>query len=302
MPTSQILMIRPAAFGYNAETAANNAFQQAPQQAETQAIAEAARAEFDAFVNKLIAAGVQVHVVEDTPTPPKPDAVFPNNWLSFHRGGTAITWPMFSPLRRAERREDIIHELAKEHPVRQRIHLEYFEQENRFLEGTGSLILDRVHKIAYACRSVRTDEVVLDEFCRLMGYQKLLFDATDATGTPIYHTNVMMALGDKLAVLCTEAIRDPKQRKKLLASLEETNKELLPISLEQMNAFAGNMLEVQNTRGEPIQVMSQSAWQSLSPSQRRLIEKHAQPLYADLHTIEQCGGGSARCMMGEVFF
>ncbi len=295
-------MIRPAVFGYNAETAANNAFQEAPAGgAALQEISRAARAEFDAFSERLLAAGVHVHVVEDTPEPPKPDAVFPNNWVSFHQDGTVITWPMFSPLRRAERREDVIHEMTTVFDLRRRIHLEYFERENRFLEGTGSLILDRVHKIAYACRSIRTDEQVLDEFCRLMNYRKVLFDATDAHDTPIYHTNVMMALGTKLTILCLEAIRDQTQKNALLASLETTGKELLNISLSQMNAFAGNMLEVKNSADEPLWVMSKSAWKNLSPKQRQQIEKHGTPLYADLHTIEHYGGGSARCMMAEVF-
>ncbi len=296
-------MIRPAHFGYNVETAGNNAFQQEPKggQAEAVAISEAAKREFDGLANELAKAGVQLHVVEDTPQPIKPDAVFPNNWVSFHQDGKVFTWPMFSPLRRAERREEIIHELARQFELRERIHLEYFEQKNLFLEGTGSLILDREHKIAYACRSVRTDEQVLDEFCRIQSYQKCLFDAIDARGVPVYHTNVMMALGNRLAVICLQAVREEQQRRNLLQLLEETGKELLDISLEQMGYFVGNMLEVKNTRDEPFWVMSQSAWNSLQNRQRKLLENSGQILYADLHTIEAYGGGSARCMLAELF-
>ncbi len=301
--TSHLLMIRPAHFGYNVETAGNNAFQQEPKggQAEAVAISEAAKREFDGLANELAKAGVQLHVVEDTPQPIKPDAVFPNNWVSFHQDGKVFTWPMFSPLRRAERREEIIHELARQFELRERIHLEYFEQKNLFLEGTGSLILDREHKIAYACRSVRTDEQVLDEFCRIQSYQKCLFDAIDARGVPVYHTNVMMALGNRLAVICLQAVREEQQRRNLLQLLEETGKELLDISLEQMGYFVGNMLEVKNTRDEPFWVMSQSAWNSLQNRQRKLLENSGQILYADLHTIEAYGGGSARCMLAELF-
>ncbi len=301
--TSHLLMIRPAHFGYNVETAGNNAFQRVPKggQAEAVAISDAAKREFDGLANQLARAGVQLTLVEDTPEPMKPDAVFPNNWVSFHQDATVISWPMFSPLRRAERREEIIDELARQVQIKERIHLEYYERENRFLEGTGSLILDREHKIAYACRSVRTDEVVLDEFCRMKAYRKQLFDAVDAKGVPVYHTNVMMALGRKLAVLCLQAVKEEKQRLALLQLLEETGKTVLDISLFQMNCFAGNMLEVRNTRGEPFWVMSRSAWESLSAEQRKLLERSAQPLYADLHTIEKYGGGSARCMLAEVF-
>ncbi len=296
-------MIRPAHFGYNVETAGNNAFQQVPKggQAEAVAISEAAKREFDGLANELAKAGVQLHVVEDTPEPIKPDAVFPNNWVSFHQDGKVFTWPMFSPLRRAERREEIIHELARQFEVKERIHLEYFEQKNLFLEGTGSLILDREHKIAYACRSVRTDEQVLDEFCRIQNYEKCLFDAVDAGGIPVYHTNVMMALGNRLAVVCLEAIREERQRRNLLQMLEGSGKELLNISLEQMGRFAGNMLEVKNTRDEPFWVMSQSAWDSLQSTQRKLLESSGQILYSDLHIIEIYGGGSARCMLAELF-
>ncbi len=299
--TCRILMIRPANFGYNAETAQNNAFQEQPQSAGAEAIARAALQEFDALAEALDKAGVEVYVVEDTPEPVKPDAVFPNNWVSFHQDGSVITWPMFSPLRRAERREEIIHELARTFAFKERIHLEYFEQQNRFLEGTGSLILDRVYKIAYACRSIRTDEVVLDEFCRMKGYEKLVFDATDSNGTPVYHTNVMMALGRELAVVCMDAIRDEQQRRAVLDKLEATQKSLLNISLPQMNSFAGNMLEVKTKAGSPLFVMSRAAWDCLSPAQRRQIEATAQPLFSDLQTIERYGGGSARCMLAEIF-
>ncbi len=300
--TNTLLMVRPARFGFNAETAANNAFQHNDTSRSPEAIQEAAVAEFDAFVEALRRHGIRVIVVEDTPEPAKPDAVFPNNWVSFHADGRIITYPMFSPLRRLERREDIIEQVkAAGFQERQRIHLEAYEQQGRFLEGTGSMILDHTHRLAYACLSPRTDAGLMEVFSRVGGYAPVLFHAVDAQGQAVYHTNVMMALGKTFVVICLDAVPNKEERAMLERRFKVTNKDLIPISLEQMNAFAGNMLQMCNTAEETFLVMSEQAYRSLSEEQVAHIQQHTQILYSPLYTIEQYGGGSARCMMAEVF-
>lgn len=299
--TNHILMVRPANFGFNEETAKNNAFQHNDHHINKKEIKAKAAAEFDAFVKKLREAGVNVIVIEDTPTPLKHDAVFPNNWMTTHHNGALVTYPMFSEMRRLERRQDIVAFLGKKFLLDKHIRLEEREELDRFLEGTGSMMLDRVHLVVYACRSIRTDEGLLDEFALWMGYEKVIFEAYDANGIPIYHTNVMMALCDSFVVICLEAITDAVQRRQVTEKLTETGKEIIGITRQQMSAFAGNMLQVRGQGDDTFLVMSEQAFRSLTPDQIHQIERHTQILYSSIDTIETYGGGSARCMMAEVF-
>lgn len=294
-------MVRPAHFGYNPETATNNAFQSLNPDLTATEVQEKARVEFDTFVGRLRAAGVQVHVAEDTHSPVKPDAVFPNNWVTFHEDGTVVTYPMNAPTRRMERREEVLEELGKDFQVSARIHFEQSESTGRFLEGTGSLILDRPNRLAYACLSPRTDERLLDEFCARMGYGKVVFTAVDGDGKAVYHTNVMMALGVDFVVICLDAVPEPSEKQLLLDKFEATGKHVITITLEQMMAFAGNMMQVEGKEGVPYLVMSEQAFQSLNAQQIETIERHTKVLHSPLYTIEQHGGGSARCMMAEIF-
>lgn len=294
-------MVRPANFGFNEETASNNAFQTRDDQTEQHLIRQQACNEFDRFVEALRDAGVRVLVMEDTPIPIKPDAVFPNNWVTFHEDGTVVTYPMYARLRRLERREDILEEIADSFEVKRRIHLEGSETDEIYLEGTGSMILDRPNRLVYACLSPRTDELLLDRFCAELGFNKRVFQAVDGEGQDIYHTNVMMALGETLVVICLDTIQDVSEKQLLLDTFQLTGKEVVEISLDQMMKFAGNMLQVRNRQGNSILVMSTQAYESLRPVQIKQIEKHCQILHSDIRTIERLGGGSARCMMAEVF-
>lgn len=298
---STILMIRPAHFGYNIETAGNNAFQSNPEGISPESIKQSAVAEFDTFVDQLRAAGVEVIVVEDTAEPVKPDAIFPNNWITTHADGTIVTYPKFAPTRRKERREDIIQLLSDRYSVSRELSLVDGEEMDIYLEGTGSMILDRPNRVVYACRSLRTDESLLQRFCEEMGYEMELFDAVDKDGMPIYHTNVMMALGLNLVVICLDSIRDTQERQNLEARFAQTGKEVINIRLEQMEAFAGNMLQVAGAGGQPILVMSEQAYRSLRSDQVEALKKKTELLYSPLDTIETYGGGSARCMMAEIF-
>ncbi|MCW5921839.1 MAG: amidinotransferase [Saprospiraceae bacterium] len=300
--TPHILMVRPANFAFNEETAANNAFQSRDGKLSAEAMRQNAIREFDEFVSKLRAAGVDVIVADDSASPAKPDAVFPNNWVTFHQEGYVVTYPMFAPTRRRERREEVIAEiLQRGFSSNQRIHLENEEANDRFLEGTGSIIFDHPNRLAYACLSPRTDADLLENLCQKIGYRKVVFHAQDANGQDIYHTNVMMALGETFVVICLDSVRDPQERRALEEKFAATNKEIVDITLEQMNAFAGNMLQVRNTTGDTILVMSEQAYRSLSPSQIKTLEAHTRLLHSPIETIETYGGGSARCMMAEVF-
>ncbi|MEM1215370.1 MAG: arginine deiminase-related protein [Bacteroidota bacterium] len=300
--TDIILMVRPARFGFNSQTAKNNSFQTNDQSLISEEISERARQEFDVFVDKLRSVGVHIIVVEDTAEPVKHDAVFPNNWFSTHPNGLLITYPVFSPMRRLERREDIVHRLQQEYGYKQHIRLEIYEATERYLEGTGSLILDREHQVAYACRSIRTDDDLVEKFVEAIGFEQHLFDAVDRNGEPIYHTNVMMALGISFCVICLDSIPDPEQRRSIVQSLEGNGKEVVAITMSQLEAFAGNMIQVNSaTDGTPYLVMSQQAYESLAAEQITQLEKHTQLLYSDLRTIETYGGGSARCMMAEIY-
>lgn len=296
-------MVRPANFAFNAETAANNAFQSHDQDMNAVEMRQHALREFDEFVRRLRDAGVHVIVAEDTPDPVRPDAVFPNNWVTFHQEGWIITYPMFAPTRRLERREDVIDNMLFEQGFRmsERIHFEGTETRNQFLEGTGSIIFDHEHRLAYACLSPRTDAELLEALCAKIGYEKVVFHAVDDKGQDIYHTNVMMALGETFVVICLDSVRDAGERAMLETRFAETGKAIVDISLEQMNNFAGNMLQVRNIAGETLLVMSERAFRALTPPQVRALEAHTRLLYSPIATIENYGGGSARCMMAEVF-
>jgi hypothetical protein len=296
--TSNILMIRPANFGFNEQTAESNAFQK--NDTELEAVQQKALAEFDAFAKLLEDKGVNVIVMADTEEPQKPDAVFPNNWVSFHDNGDVILHPMQAENRRLERREDIIRKLEDRFKVNHIIDLSRFEIEEKFLEGTGSIVLDRKNKIAYACISPRTHADVLDTFCQHLKYKAVTFNATDAHQQAIYHTNVMMCISSSLAVICLASITDTNQKQTVIQSLKDTQKEIVDISFEQMNHFAGNMLEVQSKDGKNLLVMSKSAHESLTQQQINTLEQYVEIVSANLTTIETVGGGSARCMLAEV--
>lgn len=295
-----VLMIRPKAFGFNVQTASTNAFQQQElEQAES--VQEKALREFDAMVDLLRSNDVEVIVVEDTLEPQKPDAVFPNNWVSFHHDGTAILYPMFAGNRRAERTAPVLEALKPERVYDRVIDLTHYEAENRFLEGTGSIVFDYEHKIAYAARSPRTDEHLVEEVCVKLGFMPLVFNAVDENGQPVYHTNVLMCVGAKFAVLCLDAIQDDADQEKLLHSFERTNHQVIAISYDQMKLFAGNMIEVQAKTGEPLVLLSEKAYKSLLPGQLNALSKHADPVVIAIPTIEHFGGGSVRCMVAGVF-
>jgi hypothetical protein len=296
--TSAILMIRPVNFGFNEQTAGSNAFQN--RNTEQQQVQDKALAEFDNLVSVLTENGVEVIVIDDTPEPHTPDSIFPNNWVSFHQDGNVFLYPMMAENRRLERREDIIMQLEDEFKINHIVDLSRFEHEHKFLEGTGSMVLDRKHKIAYACLSPRTDKEVLDLFCTQSGYKPVLFHAADENGTDIYHTNVLMCIGSKFAVICLDSIADEKEKAEVIISLKATNKQIVAISFAQMNQFAGNMLELKSKAGESLLVMSQNAYRSLNNNQKIALEKYCKIVYADINTIENNGGGSARCMIAEV--
>lgn len=296
--TNHLLMIRPAHFGYNAATAVNNAFQVKNDDADVQ---QKALAEFDNFVSLLRQKGVDVTVVEDTPEPHTPDSVFPNNWISFHEDGTVVLYPMFAENRRAERKQHVLDTIRKKFSQQSFTDLTPYEQSNLFLEGTGSMVLDRENKIAYACLSPRTSQKVLSDFGAKMGYRIVAFDAVDEKGFPIYHTNVMMCVADRYVVVCTDCIPDKGQLQLLADALSATGKEIVPVSYAQVNQFAGNMLQVKTKTGAPLLIMSSQAWESLSGEQQQKLLGFNEVVHAPLYTIEKNGGGSARCMMAEIF-
>ncbi|WP_039867496.1 citrulline utilization hydrolase CtlX [Pedobacter sp. BAL39] len=295
--TNHILMIRPVDFKFNAQTAGNNKFQQASAQNDVQ---DQALKEFDDFVTVLRDNGIDVTVINDTLDPETPDSIFPNNWVSFHENGDIFLYPMFSENRRQERRDDILEQLGKRFNIERINDLSGYELEEIYLEGTGSMVLDRKNKICYACLSLRTDEQVLNDWCEKAGYQPVSFIANDAEGFPIYHTNVMMCIADKYAVICLDTITNPEEQKKVIQSLENTSKEIITIDLDQMNHFAGNMLQVKNKNGLSLLVMSEQAYLSLSQDQVNRLEQYNKLVYSPLNTIETNGGGSARCMLAEI--
>jgi len=295
--TSHILMIRPVNFAFNAETATNNPFQVKNNETNVQG---RALKEFDEFVTVLQKNDVEVMVVDDTPEPNTPDSIFPNNWISFHNDGTVLLYPMFAPSRRAERKEHVLKKINEHFFVKTKIDLSYNENNNLFLEGTGSMVLDRNNRLVFACLSSRTDKKVLDEFCRKMNYEAVVFHSVDENGQPIYHTNVMMCIADEYVVICLDSIRDIEEKERVIAAIRKTTKEIIDINYDQLNHFAGNMLQIENGKGEKLLVMSTQAFQSLSKEQVQKLSGYNRIVHAPLNTIEVNGGGSARCMMAEI--
>ena len=298
---SAVLMIRPARFESNPETAESNRFQGKSGASPGEQHA-AALEEFEALAVALEGCGIKVLRFDDTPEPHTPDAIFPNNWVSFHGDGTVVLYPMEAPSRRRERRQDIIESLVSDYDyvVRQVIDLSHHERAGHFLEGTGSMVLDRANRIAYACLSSRTHLDPLGEFAQRMDYDIVAFDATDKAGTPIYHTNVLMNIGEKIAIICDEAISKSDQRKAVLDQLAHTGHKVVAISYEQLESFAGNMLELRSESGVRVVAMSGTARQSLNKSQHEIIEKNATVVSAAIDIIERSAGGSIRCMLAEV--
>ncbi len=296
--TSHLLMIKPVNFAFNAETAVNNSFQV---KSAEQAIHEKALKEFDAFVDILREHHIDVTVIEDTPLPHTPDSVFPNNWISFHEDGSLLLYPMFAKNRREERKLHVFFAIEKKFEVGKTIDLSWYESTHQFLEGTGSMVLDRENKIAYACLSPRTDKTVLQNFCDEMSFRAVSFTAVDAEDNPIYHTNVMMCVADDYVVICLESIKDADEKETVVNEIMKSGKQIIPISYHQMNHFAGNMLQVHNLEGEKLLVMSAQAYHSLTDEQVKQLTAFNRIIHSDITTIETNGGGSARCMMAEVF-
>ena len=303
--TNSILMIRPVAFRMNEQTAVNNYYQKVLDGLLLATVNAKAQEEFDAFVKKLRSVGVNVIVVDDTLSPDTPDSIFPNNWISFHENGDVVLYPMFAENRRLERREEILDILEDEGFVINEI-MDYTEAEmdSIFLEGTGSLLLDRANGKAYCALSPRADEELFIEFCEDFDFAPVIFEAFQTVNGErklIYHTNVMMCLGETFAVLCADAIDDKKERKMVIDSLKNDDKQVILITEDQVNNFAGNMLEVKGADDRRYLVMSAAAHQSLTKKQITELEEHVTILSSNLDTIEACGGGSARCMMAEIF-
>ena len=298
-------MIRPVAFRMNEQTAVNNYYQKVLDGLSPETVNAKAQQEFDTFVTKLRKMGVNVTVVEDTLEPNTPDSIFPNNWISFHESGDVALYPMFAENRRAERREDILDILEDDgFEINQIVDYTSAEEDNVFLEGTGSLLLDRENGKAYCALSPRADEEVMIEFCEDFELTPVIFEAFQTVNGErklIYHTNVMMCLGDTFAVICADCIDDKKERKMVLDSLRGDDKEIILITEDQVNNFAGNMLEVKGKNDQRFVVMSESAYKSLTKKQIAQLEAHVEIIHSSLDTIEACGGGSARCMMAEIF-
>ena len=302
--TNAILMIRPVNFRMNEQTAVNNYFQESLD-LKNAAINSKAQEEFDVFTAKLKDAGVEVIIVEDTKEPETPDAVFPNNWISFHEHGEVVLYPMFAENRRLERREDILDVLEeKGFYIENIVDYTAAEKDHFFLESTGSMVLDRVNRKAYCATSPRADEALFVEFCEDFEYTPVIFTACQSVNgkrLPIYHTNVMMCVAEDFAVVCMLAIDNKKERENVLAHLKMDGKEIVALTEEQLHHFAGNMIQVIGSNNKRYTVMSEAAYQSLKPAQTKIIKKYSDILHSPLHTIETCGGGSARCMIAEVF-
>lgn len=300
--TDTVLMIEPIAFGYNAETAENNYFQIEQKDLDVQA---KALGEFNIFVEKLRNKGINVITIKDTLDPQTPDSIFPNNWVSFHNDGKVVLYPMFATNRRVERREDILETIkSKGFEITEIDDWSLPEIQGHFLEGTGSMIFDHDNKIAYGSVSLRLDEKLFRDFCAKYSFEPIVFHSFQTVGSerlPIYHTNVMMCVADQFVVICLDCIDSELERSKVIETIKNSGKEIIEISEEQMQNFTGNMLQVQNSEGQKFLVMSQTAYQSLTSEQVSAIEKYCEIIYSDLNTIEVNGGGSARCMLAEVF-
>jgi len=303
--TNTILMIRPVAFRMNEQTAVNNYYQKVLDNVLPSTVQAKALAEFDLFITKLKQIGITVIVVEDTLNPSTPDSIFPNNWISFHQSGHVGIYPMFAENRRLERRDEVLDTLEQNGLlIKNVIDYSSAESENLFLEGTGSLVLDRVNRKAYCALSPRANEELLDEFCEDFEYTPVSFKAYQTVNNQrevIYHTNVMMCIAPKFAVVCLDCIDDKKERKNFINHLKQDGKEIIAISETQVNNFAGNMLSLYGANQKEYIIMSESAFKCLNAQQKINIEKYAAILYSNVDTIEACGGGSVRCMMAEVF-
>lgn len=297
--TSTVFMVKPVRFGFNPQTAQSNAFQK--KEGYGIQVQEAALREFLAYATLLRANGISIALAEDTQEPRTPDSIFPNNWFSTHEDGTLVLYPMAAPNRREERKGHFLEIIKKNFKVTRTVDLTHYEEEGLFLEGTGSMILDRENKIVYACRSPRTDMKVLNDFCSQLGYTPVTFESVDRNGQQIYHTNVMMCVGTAYAIVCLESIADPQERQNVVTSLEKSGKKIIEISFDQVNKFAGNMLELRNGEGKKFLVMSATARKSLTSEQNRELSKTYRLLSPQLETIETNGGGSARCMLAEIF-
>ena len=303
--TNTVLMVRPVQFRMNEQTSVNNYYQKVPENILSEAVNKMAVKEFDGMVRKLKKVGIQVIVVKDTKEFDTPDSIFPNNWISFHSNGTIGLYPMFAENRRLERKESVLEAVENQgFVVKNVVDYSGAEVDNLFLEGTGSILLDRVNNKAYCAISDRADEGLFIEFCEDFEYTPVVFSAFQTVNDKrekIYHTNVMMCIGDTFAVVCLASIDDKKQRKSLIKHLQDDGKKVIEISEDQVNHFAGNMLQLKGAEAASYLVMSQSALKSLRPAQVKLIGSHTTILSCPLDTIESCGGGSARCMMAEVF-
>ena len=294
----EILMVRPYQFYFNQQTAANNFFQS---NINIENANELAIAEFDAMVEKLRAHQIKVNVIQDTKDPSTPDSIFPNNWVSTHEGGTLCLYPMFAQNRRAERKSTVIDFLESNYKIENTLDLTDLEKEGIFLEGTGSMVLDHQNKLAYGCLSERLDKNAFNEWCDKMQFKAIAFKAVDDKAQPIYHTNVMMCMGDQFVVICLESIPNEQEKQLVLESFKKSNKEVITISQDQLNHFAGNMLQVFDINEKPHLIMSEQAHTSLDPAQLKSLEKYNPLLPISIPTIEALGGGSTRCMMAEIY-
>jgi len=297
---STILMIRPASFGFNTETASSNVFQGSVSMSEHQVQVNAVE-EFDRFVDTLRAHNIDILVIEDTPYPVKPDAVFPNNWFCTLQDGTVATFPMHAANRRIEVRSDLIQTLKDKFIVTNIEDWTTYDADSLFLEGTGSMIIDHENKIIYACLSARTNKTLLEQFAQAHGYTAVSFHSTDDKGVEVYHTNVIMHLGADYAVICLESIKDGTERKQVVDSLTKTGHEVINISMEQVRHYAGNMLQVKSSKGALYTILSQQAFDSLTEQQKQQLQAYTRLLPVNISTIETVGGGSVRCMMAEIF-
>ena len=298
--TNSILLIRPYNFVFNTETAESNTFQRYSAESQYE-IQQKVSEEFEKFAATLQSKGVNLYIFDDIVFPHKPDAIFPNNWITFHPDGKIILYPMFAPNRRIERRQDIIESLRSDFNINEVIDLSNYEIQNKFLEGTGSIVFDPRSKHAFACISPRTDKGLFIKLCADLGYKPYCFHAHDKNGTDIYHTNVMMCIGEKFAVLCLDSITNTLEREKICETLVQSGHEIINITLEQMNNFAGNMLEIENDKNEKLLVLSNKAFLSLNKSQLHSLNRFSELIPLDIPTIESIGGGSVRCMMAEIF-
>ena len=299
---SSIMMVRPAAFQFNVETAESNEFQNNIDDISREEILVKAQYEFDTMVDELRAKHIDVMVVDDTPEPIKPDAIFPNNWISMSQDGTLTIFPMKNENRQREKRSDIVDKISSSFEVTKTIDLSHFEKEDRALEGTGSIVYDHLHRVAYACLSPRTDRGIFDEYCAQIGYEPFVFHSYDSNSKLIYHTNVVMCIGSGYVVIGLDTVSDELEKKKLIDQFAKTNLEVVSLTNDQLlYHFAGNMLQVQSQDGTLYLVMSKRAFSSLTESQIEQIEKYVHILTVSIDIIETIGGGSARCMMAEIF-